>query len=622
MNAHTLTVDASTMLPDLLTAHPRIRPILDRYGLKGCGGPLGPAESLEFFARAHNVPLGQLLYEIRQTIEAGANAPEQEEEADSPAPSVGDTIYRPFFKSGIAIVLTLGAVWGAYLLLRIAFLGSFTAVGIHEVNAHGHAQIFGWIGLFVMGFAYQAFPRFKHTSLAFPRLALATLWLMLAGIILRSTFEAALGVAPGLGLLAIAGGGLEIVAIGLFIFIVATTWKRSSKRLAFFDAWIIAALVWFVVQAVYETVYFGATLGAGSRDELLHLVATYQAALREVQIHGFAMLMVLGVSQYLLPHIYGAVKVRPRASYLLLGLINLAVVGEVAGLILMRLAGHQFAALWYPSVLLLAGATTVLVFKLRVFRAVPDPDRSLKFIRAAYVWLLVSLAMMVALPFYQFFLLPALSPGSEAVHTGFSHAFYGAARHAITVGFLSLMIVGVAAKVVPTLSGFDIKTLPALWLPFVLINVGCAWRVSVQIATDLNAASFPIVGVSGLLEVTGLAIWGAHLWRLMVLGKRQESGHTVPGTSDTPRLAAGEAITASSSVGAVLATYPSLLDTFLAYGFTPLRNPALRRTLARRFTIEQACRNLGVDRNKLLTELNAALTASSNNLTNEPVKES
>ncbi len=52
-------------------------------------------------------------------------------------PPRADTIYRPFFKAGIAVTLSLGAVWGAYLLVRIALNGSFTAAGLHEVNAHG-----------------------------------------------------------------------------------------------------------------------------------------------------------------------------------------------------------------------------------------------------------------------------------------------------------------------------------------------------------------------------------------------------------------------------------------------------------------------------------------------------
>src|SRR5262245_57857646 len=140
--------DEKVMIPDLLRDAPQARPVLDRYGLRGCGGPLGPAESLGFFARAHDVPVGQLLSEVRATLKRPA-APAPAKDAVPPA-GAADAIYRPFFKAGIAVVLTLGAAWGAYLLLRIAFTGSFAAAGLHEVNAHGHAQIFGWVGLFVM----------------------------------------------------------------------------------------------------------------------------------------------------------------------------------------------------------------------------------------------------------------------------------------------------------------------------------------------------------------------------------------------------------------------------------------------------------------------------------------
>ena len=68
-------------------------------------------------------------------------------------------------------------------------------------------------------------------------------------------------------------------------------------------------LGWFLVQAVYETVYLAATL-PGNRQELLGLVATWQGPLREIQIHGFALLMILGVSQRLFHHFYGF----PRAA--------------------------------------------------------------------------------------------------------------------------------------------------------------------------------------------------------------------------------------------------------------------------------------------------------------------
>jgi hypothetical protein len=177
-------IDGRVMIPELLRRVPEARPVLDRYGLRGCGGPLGPAESVEFFARAHDVPLPRLLDELRQSAQGQPAA-----EPKAARPRWVDTIYRPFFLAGILATLTAGAVWGAYLLVRISVRGSFTAVGLHEVNAHGHAQIFGWVGLFVMGFAYQAFPRFKHAELAWPRLARASLWLMLAGLVGRSVCE-------------------------------------------------------------------------------------------------------------------------------------------------------------------------------------------------------------------------------------------------------------------------------------------------------------------------------------------------------------------------------------------------------------------------------------------------
>src|SRR5206468_5262045 len=131
-----------------------------------------------------------------------------------------DAIYRPFFKAGILVVLSLGAVWGAYLLLRIGLGGSFAEAGLHEVNAHGHAQIFGWVGLFVMGFAYQAFPRFKHADLPHPRLAFASLGLLLAGLVVRSVLQPLAPAYPWLTPVAVAASGIEVLAIALFAWVV------------------------------------------------------------------------------------------------------------------------------------------------------------------------------------------------------------------------------------------------------------------------------------------------------------------------------------------------------------------------------------------------------------------
>src|SRR5262245_33446923 len=115
MNATAEWIDAQVMIPDLLRRAPGARPVLDRYGLRGCGGPLGPHESIDFFARAHDVPLPALLSELRQC----AAAPAGKGEGQAPRAAAADAIYRPFFLAGIVATLTAGAAWGAYLLAQI-----------------------------------------------------------------------------------------------------------------------------------------------------------------------------------------------------------------------------------------------------------------------------------------------------------------------------------------------------------------------------------------------------------------------------------------------------------------------------------------------------------------------
>jgi hypothetical protein len=452
--------------------------------------------------------------------------------------------------------------------------------------------------LFVMGFAYQAFPRFKHTSLAHPRCAMATLVMLLVGLVARSIAQPLAGGGVWLWWIAVGGSVLEILAIGLFCAIIVGTLARSGKGFAFYDYYILAALVWFVLQAVYESVYLTATLSA-TGSALVDLVATWQAPLRDVQIHGFALLMILGVSQRAFHHFYGLRTPNSQLSVVLLPVLNLAVIGEALGLVLMRQAGHAWAGLWYASVVMLTLATAVLVRDWRIFARPQDSDRSLKFLRIAYVWLFISLGMLVALPAYQW-ALGRLAPASDAAQLGFSHAYYGATRHAITVGFISLMIVGVSSKVVPTLNGVDIKRLPALWTPFVLINAGCLLRVVGQTATDWTPVAFPLAGMSGLLEVSGLAVWGTHLALIMAGKARVKRPSEV-----TPPLA-GRDIRPSDTIAAVLEAEPRLLRTLIDGGLTLLAGEHVRRTFGRVVTLRQACLRMGVDESRLIHELNEA----------------
>jgi hypothetical protein len=211
--------------------------------------------------------------------------------------------------------------------------------------------------------------------------------------------------------------------------------------------------------------------------------------------------------------------------------------------------------------------------------------------------------MLILLPVYQFVLLPWLAPTSEAAAIGFSHVYYGATRHAITVGFISLMIVGVASRVVATLNGLELARLTSLWVPFLLLSVGCALRVVTQTLTDFTPYAYPVSGVSGVLEITGLALWGIHIFAIMAGCARLRG----PASAEIALYAPHSTITVDHRVGDILDAHPELLETFLALGFRPLANPLLRRTVARRVSIGHACTQLNLDAVDVLAALNRAV---------------
>lgn len=574
------SVSLDMMVPDLLKQHPQTRPVLDRYGLHGCGGKHGPQESLGFFARMHGVAESQLLNDIKVVLGNTTNAD------DTYQPSVADSIYRRYFLTGIAVILTVGAGWGAWLLWQIGFAGSFTGVSVLDVNAHGHAQIFGWVGLFIMGFAYQAFPRFWHTALAIPQLAVITFIAMLIGIIVRTT-GMTFHMYPWALSAAMFGGFLEIAAVFVFIWQLMLTFKRSNVTFEPYMLFVFAALGFFLIQGAMSVWHTYNTMTATTRDELLWYVATYQAVLRDVQIHGLALCMILGVSLRLLPGIFALPEIGRKKCVTAFTLILLAIIGEVTLFLIYRFThNHVWAAFLLLPWLMLTVGSLIIPITWKLWRPSPVKDRSSKFIRMAFTWLAISMVMLLMLPVYQI-----------ASGIAFSHAYYGSIRHAITVGFISLMIMGVAAKAVPTLNGIDHKSLSALWGPFILVNVGCTLRVSLQTLTDWHPLFFALVGVSGLLELTGLTYWGFHLLGLIRQGKRNERSDNATQTS-RPQL-----IQPHHKVADVLAWFPNTARVFDAFGFDLLRNPILRRTVARHTTLAQASAIKRVPLDILLMEL-------------------
>jgi hypothetical protein len=427
-----------------------------------------------------------------------------------------------------------------------------------------------------MGFACQGFPRFKFVKLWRPGLANLSFMAMSAGLTLRVL---AAWPWPGATAIGLAGGLLEAAAVVLFVAVILRTMKSSAARDTW-DKYVLLSLACFLVCALLEPVAFWLTAPGTEPDILVRRVAGFMGPYRNVQLLGFAGLMILGAGQRILPAAFGFREVGKRAGDAAFVMLSAGLALDVAGWMLFRAtkASGWAVASWAGTSLYAMGALTIAV-ELRGFSR-GDEGRSTKFIRAAFLWLAVACVMIFAEPFY-----------TRALGLRFSHAYHGAIRHAFTVGFISLMILGVSSKVVPILQGIDVRGLPSLWVPFILINAGNAARVFSQVATDLAPGpAFPVMGLSGALEVAGLAVWGIHLWRLMA--PRPAPSALVRGP-----------ITAESRVAAIADEYPQTLDVFEEFGFKELKNPLLRNTIARRVTVRMACGMKHVDETKFLAAL-------------------
>ena len=413
------------------------------------------------------------------------------------APAQARPLHHQYFLAAIATVVTIGAGWGVWLLWQVGAAGRFTGVSLQDVNAHGQAQIYGWVGLFIMGFALQMFPPVWHARLAARRWRRVPLLMMLAGVVIRSVaMSLPLGAvsAP----LALLGSVFQILATALFAGMLVLTFTRSLEPLHPWVGFVFLALASFVTQALFDGWHTWRTQMAPSRDALLAQVATFQAPLRDLQIHGLALCMILAVSQRFFPPFLGTPETPSRRGWLGLGAIAAGLLLESTLFVALRLTGdHRWAAGLYLGWIFLAVGVLAVVWPWRLWRAPARNARSATFIRLAYAWLGLSLVMLLFLPGYQ--ILSGLP---------FSHAYYGAIRHAVTVGFVSQMIVGVSTLVVP-LTPRTATLRPTL----VLLNLGCFLRVSLQVASDWTPAAFRVIGASGVFELLALLLWAAVLWR-------------------------------------------------------------------------------------------------------------
>lgn len=375
-------------------------------------------------------------------------------------------------------MLIVGASWGTWLLIQLCKAQEFTKLNIFEVNAHGQAQIFGWIGMMVIGALYAALPRLFSAPIPYPILMRPTWALLFIG-----TTVSIFGLLfREMNMLVFLGGVLNLIA-ALFVVVQLTIFFSRIQLHCPAILYSLTALLFLGLSTAYSLWHHVRIVQAKDQIALLDQVATFQAPLRDLQVHGMGLFMVLAMMQWIFFHPNRSISYKAYA-WLISG-----VAGEIFFFLLYRFThNHLFAAfLIIPWSCLFVGSF-LLFFRGKLMNHLPP------LARLAVVWLILSEVMLVFLPF-----------NSLLSHVSFSHAYYGAIRHAVTVGFLSQMIFIMAPMF---LTGyFPAKTFQKT-LAFFLLNIGCLARVSLQVLSDYYPEVYRFIFLSGLLELSATLVWG------------------------------------------------------------------------------------------------------------------
>lgn len=429
-------------------------------------------------------------------------------------------IYRPFFTAGIVTVLTVGCLLGAIALFGISGSKSYTASAwTPTILAHANSQLFGWVGFFVIGFALQQHAPSLAKAKAFHRLAWGSLGFMAIGIALRFFAEPMAASGAPLGVpLGVVACLAQLLAVVLFLFNTSYTRHRPTPRepLTWPSLFVFASLFWLFAISVAEPFVF---MGAHQADRMqsIQFVAEWFSPLREAQFLGFVAMMIFGVSLTKFSSCFGA---KPADK-------TLGIVGFMCWMVglLMRMVGWVWAfrhgmegtsqVPYFMGGVFFAAGAGYLLFATRLFGVLKEALRSHKFLRAAYGWLLVAGILFIVEPLHL-----------RAIGQPFSHAYTGAIRHALTVGFISQMIIGIGSHVIARMNDLEDVLLPRLWPTFILLNVGNALRVACEIGTDYTPRVFPLMGITGFIELCGLLLWGASMVRTMYSRKVNFQGAT------------------------------------------------------------------------------------------------
>jgi metal-sulfur cluster biosynthetic enzyme len=586
-----------TTVRDAVRRYPGIDSVFERHGIGGCGGADGPIEPIAFFARVHDVEPAVLLRELNDYAARRDRSASVEIMEGRPRQAT-----QPYFIAVIAS-LTIAIVAG-FPLGILAALGAGRDIGLGTrwtplVQAHGHLQLVGFAGLFIIGITYHALPRFKNSELALPRLALPSIALVASGAILR-TLTQPWSNTEAVSALMVLSAVLELAGAVAFVAVVIATLRRAQRQV--YDRYLLVAAAGFVAASVAHLFVLTET----ARDGASVIAASRNAPLLEMYFFGFITLFVLGISIRVLPHF---LSLRPPR----VGLLTPALLVYTAGLLLRISSGWLDAYSgwshpeWLVAVSVYAMAVGILLFCYALNLHLPaardetsdSPGAHEKLIRTAYLWLAIAFAIEA---WY------ATKGLTGDFQTDFLEA--GAARHALALGFFTQMIFGVGSRALPAFAGKKLYSATLVTAAWVLINLATVQRVGHALFAWGDAQfRFDHIAAAGVIGLVALLVYTYNIMRTVRPPRRRRSPSPREETNMAIHTAgAGQryVVSPESIVADVIREVPGSLETLIAYGFKPLADPELRARVASTVTLKMACSMHGVDINALIADLTAS----------------
>lgn len=393
-----------------------------------------------------------------------------------------------FIGAGLAFMLLPGTFLGVWNLFAISSQRAAQGISDAWIQAHGHAQVFGWIGCFLLGIGYHSIPKMtgSGSSFAFGS-AVISLMAWITGVSLRWFANVYLWHWRTLLPLSAA---LEIIAFLMF-FKAVSQHKSTDRRKSRLESWILAVIAGSLGWLTTLIFNFYGCLHAALHGDSPAFPSELDQRFLVLLAWGFLVPHVWGFSAKWLPVFLGLRPVRERA-------LLLAVSLNVAGVTL-----AFFKHIFFAGVVLLVGSLTAS-FAIRVF-AVPERPAKVAgvhtsfpiFVRTAYVWLTV-----------------ASSLGIWASLSINARGIWGASRHALTVGFISLMVFCIGQRVLPAFSGMKV-----LWsrnLMFIncsLLTFGCALRVTSEVLAyeGFSARAWTFLPISAVIELAAVTAFATNL---------------------------------------------------------------------------------------------------------------